>query len=372
MMRLRTQVALTLLLLLAAVLFWPGRHAPVQAAVDVCAEAGLDVPVAECAALEALYAATDGPNWTDSSDWTASDQVCSWSGVSCVSVGGQMHVSELNLPANNLSGPLPAELADLTELKTLALADNHLSGMIPLELGTLPKLFYLDLGRNLLEGDLPYPLTAAPDSLFIFVDGNQLEGVLPEEYCTANLALIELSYNKFDTASTDACFQSLAVFSGWENTQTVPPQGVAAKVAAVAQEAGERTADTTIDLTWTPINFTEGQGGYMIFSATSSAGPFTNLRGTVNSKGLAGGQIVVSEDPTGLVFVVRSFTTAEQGKNQSTLMSAESNTAVTDSVAISLLEAGAAAPRLYLALAGPLLLLLVTAAAVWAAGRRGV
>ena len=49
---------------------------------------------------------------------------------------------------NRLSGPLPAELGNLTNLQSLGLSDNQLSGPIPAELGNLTNLRYLDLLRN--------------------------------------------------------------------------------------------------------------------------------------------------------------------------------------------------------------------------------
>ena len=54
----------------------------------------------------------------------------------------------LNLGFNaQLHGPLPRELIQLTQLKTLMLKGNFLSGTIPTELGRLTSLYELRLGK---------------------------------------------------------------------------------------------------------------------------------------------------------------------------------------------------------------------------------
>ena len=49
-------------------------------------------------------------------------------------------VAQLALYGNQLSGPIPAELGQLTNLERLSLSDNQLSGPIPAELGQLTSL----------------------------------------------------------------------------------------------------------------------------------------------------------------------------------------------------------------------------------------
>ena len=58
-------------------------------------------------------------------------------------------------PYNQLTGKIPPELGQLTELETLHLARNRLTGEIPEELAELPKLRRVDLDGNQLEGCLP-------------------------------------------------------------------------------------------------------------------------------------------------------------------------------------------------------------------------
>ena len=56
---------------------------------------------------------------------------------------------------NSLSGVIPSEIGNLTQLTHLFLYDNLLSGLIPQELGGLKKLEYLFLAGNNWSGDLP-------------------------------------------------------------------------------------------------------------------------------------------------------------------------------------------------------------------------
>ena len=55
-------------------------------------------------ALIALYNSTVGANWTDNTGWVGEDgPECDWYGVTCSSD----FVSEISMPANNLSGSIP-------------------------------------------------------------------------------------------------------------------------------------------------------------------------------------------------------------------------------------------------------------------------
>ena len=127
------------------------------------------------AALEALYDATDGPNWTDSTNWKTSAPLGEWHGVTTDADG---RVMSLNLDRNGLAGPLPFELADMTNLEWLRLGGNDLTGLVPPWLGSLAHLQSLDLSSDGFEdGGLRGPIPAQLGNL-------------------ANLEGLDLSYNE--------------------------------------------------------------------------------------------------------------------------------------------------------------------------------
>jgi Leucine-rich repeat (LRR) protein len=65
------------------------------------------------------------------------------------------NTTELNLSNNELTGSIPPEIGNLTNLITLGLDDNQLTGSIPPEIGNLTNLTGLWLGRNQLTGEIP-------------------------------------------------------------------------------------------------------------------------------------------------------------------------------------------------------------------------
>ena len=89
----------------------------------------------------ALYDATDGANWGSNTNWLRSGPVTGWFGVNTdLTTDEPRRVRGVSLINNRLSGPLPAELGNLTELENLGLERNRLTGTIPAELGNLTEL----------------------------------------------------------------------------------------------------------------------------------------------------------------------------------------------------------------------------------------
>ena len=106
-------------------------------------------------ALASLHDLTDGPSWVNRTAWGTDAPPGDWHGLA--TEGGR--VVEVALPANGLSGSLPAEIANLTELTELDLTDNDLSGAFPGAIAELQELAGLRVSRNAgLEGALPFDL----------------------------------------------------------------------------------------------------------------------------------------------------------------------------------------------------------------------
>lgn len=134
-----------------------------------------EIPAAECEALVALYEGTDGPNWALKRGWLETEQPCTWAGVKCE----EGHVTGLLMNYNDLRGPLPVELGQLRELRTVSLYFNYLSGPLPPELGQLAKLEILILHNNRLEGSIPPELGQLASLKQLDLESNRLSGPIP-------------------------------------------------------------------------------------------------------------------------------------------------------------------------------------------------
>ena len=166
-----------------------GRHVTVT---------GLGIPPSERAALIALYNSTNGPGWTNNTNWLgAPGTECTWSGVTCGASGTT--VTQLILSSRNLTGTLPPELGQLTNLQFLRFGLNHLSGGLPPELGSLANLVVLDLQLNQqLTGPMPPELASLTRLQTLIVDYNQLSGSIPAWLSNLpSLKVLSLLANRF-------------------------------------------------------------------------------------------------------------------------------------------------------------------------------
>jgi len=136
-----------------------------------------EIPQAECEALVALYESTDGDNWTNNTGWLATNTPCSWYGVTC-SPG---NVSQLFLSNNQLNGPIPPEIGNLSALELLWLWGNQLSSPIPPEIGNLAVLRTLNLSGNQLSGPVPPTIGELAALAVLSLSNNQLSGPIPPE-----------------------------------------------------------------------------------------------------------------------------------------------------------------------------------------------
>ncbi len=153
------------------------------------ADAGVEVlsgADADRLVLTTLYEVTDGPGWINDENWLTDLPLADWRGVG-VDAGGR--VSELDLEANHLVGPIPTELSRLKRLRELTLIRNSLSGAIPPELGALANLEILGLGINRLTGPLPPELGKLSNLRELHVYRTSLSGRIPGEL--ANLDRLE-------------------------------------------------------------------------------------------------------------------------------------------------------------------------------------
>ena len=184
-------------------------------AVDAAAQGSV---ATDRAALEALYDATDGANWSDSTNWKTSAPLDRWYGVTTdtdgrvtvlalsfnelngsipAELGSLENLRDLYLRGNGLSGSIPAELGNLANLQSLLLGGNRLSGSIPAELGGLMNLGLLSLNYNQeLSGSIPAELGSLVNLRYLSLWGNQLSGPIPDALGNlANLTYLSLAWN---------------------------------------------------------------------------------------------------------------------------------------------------------------------------------
>ena len=152
------------------------------------------LPIPDHTALVALYHATGGPNWANNSNWLSDRPLGEWNGVT---TDGDGRVTRLDLQENRLSGSVPAELGNLSNLEILSLHQNQLSGLIPAELGILSNLQELYLGFNKLNGSIPVELGNLSNLEILSLHQNQLSGSIPAELgALSHLHLLSLAGNQ--------------------------------------------------------------------------------------------------------------------------------------------------------------------------------
>ncbi len=134
-----------------------------------------EIPQTECEALFALFVDTIGVNWIDRTGWLTTDAPCGWRGVTCEAG----HVTALSVESNELKGPIPPEIGDLSDLRHLDLHGNRLEGTIPPELGRLAHLQALYLYKNSLVGGIPPALGDLGALEVLNLSNNPLRGSIP-------------------------------------------------------------------------------------------------------------------------------------------------------------------------------------------------
>ena len=146
------------------------------------------------AVLMAFYDATNGANWTNSTNWGSSEPLGQWHGVSTNQDG---RVVSLTLADNRLTGSIPASLGDLTDLRRLYLYDNRLTGSIPASLSNLTNLEHLFLDANDLSLAIPSSLGRLANLTAVGLSRNRLAGRIPSSLGNLpNLGQLDLHHNR--------------------------------------------------------------------------------------------------------------------------------------------------------------------------------
>ena len=153
------------------------------ASASASATAGITVVgPSDRGALVSLYRSTGGVKWVSKTNWLTDVPLGEWYGVT---VNGTGRVVHLELDSNNLIGPIPPHMAQLTRLQRLSLEDNTLSGRIPPEFDNLSRLDYLMLRHNVLTGEIPGELGWLARMTTLGLANNKLSGRIPPELITS-------------------------------------------------------------------------------------------------------------------------------------------------------------------------------------------
>lgn len=177
-----------------------------------------------------FYNATGGPTtWLkrchrtdDATCWGSDSYFCNWFGIGCRISNGNIAFISINLPANNLTGALPASLArfcgltalvvpdnaiggppppfgsvtDMPNLTTLDLSSNWLIGALPEDYGYLSALSYLSLASNSLYGPIPESLKCASALVTLVLSDNSFSGGMPELFDPSRIRYVDVSLNE--------------------------------------------------------------------------------------------------------------------------------------------------------------------------------
>ena len=155
-------------------------------------------------ALIALYNSTDGPNWRVSTNWLSDRPLGEWFGVSTDAAGRvtQLRLAILDsntrqLTTNGLSGSIPPELGNLSNLQRLDIIGAELTGSIPSELGNLSNLQRLRISYSELSGSIPPEIGRLHNLTSLGLVGNEFTGPIISEIANLrNLRYLSLSHNR--------------------------------------------------------------------------------------------------------------------------------------------------------------------------------
>jgi len=115
-----------------------------------------------------------------------------------VEIGNLTNLTYLSLNINQLTGEIPPEIETLTNLTRLLLNNNQLTGEIPVEIGNLTNLIFLYLDNNQLTGEIPSEIGNLTSLTYLSLYNNQLTGEIPPEIGNlTNLTYLRLNENDF-------------------------------------------------------------------------------------------------------------------------------------------------------------------------------
>ena len=102
-------------------------------------------------------------------------------------IGDLTNLTNLDLGGNQLFGKIPPDICNLTNLTELELGGNQLMEGIPSCIGNLTNLTFLHLEYNQLSGEIPSEIGDLTNLVWLNFIHNQLSGQIPSSICNLDM-----------------------------------------------------------------------------------------------------------------------------------------------------------------------------------------
>ncbi|KDO49788.1 hypothetical protein CISIN_1g036011mg [Citrus sinensis] len=128
-------------------------------------------------ALLAFKAHVTDPQSVLANNWSISQPICKWVGISC----GARHqrVRALNLSNMGLRGTIPPHLGNFSFLMSLDISKNNFHAYLPNELGQLRRLRFISLDYNEFSGSFPSWIGVLSKLQILSLRNNSFTGPIP-------------------------------------------------------------------------------------------------------------------------------------------------------------------------------------------------
>eukprot|EP01065_Artemidia_motanka_P001291 TRINITY_DN1059_c0_g1_i1.p2 TRINITY_DN1059_c0_g1~~TRINITY_DN1059_c0_g1_i1.p2 ORF type:complete len:496 (+),score=191.29 TRINITY_DN1059_c0_g1_i1:68-1555(+) len=163
----------------------PSKYVP--SGKYLCQGVSMGLAVKECDAWVELFDALNGKNWPV--PWGAGCDLrldpcgcgAQWKkSIQCSSLRNFKSIEELYILGDEVTGTIPASIAELQNLKALSLVDTKLTGSLPESMGSMKKLQFLWLDHNpSLGGAIPMSMAQIPNLIAFELHFSNFTGALP-------------------------------------------------------------------------------------------------------------------------------------------------------------------------------------------------